>query len=50
MVLYSSYGRNSMGFSFEIGRQEVCVNSRQEYYASFCNDTLSEFLKDDKNI
>ena len=30
---------------FGIVLPEVCVSSGQEYYASFCNDTLSELLK-----
>ena len=49
-VLFTSYGRNPMGFSVNIGQREVCVSSRQEYYASFCNHTLSKLVKDDKSI
>ena len=50
MFSFASYGINPMGFFFVTGRLEVCVSSRQGYYASFCNDTLSELLRNSKSI
>ena len=50
ILSFNSYGYNQIRKFFGILLPEVCVSSRQEYYASFCNDTLSELLENSKSI